>query len=82
MCAKRMTNLRQLEKRSYTNVEVAELLGIPLETLHQLLRVKVFPEDAADPATIRFLPQDIVMIECWLDGPGSCTSVPNPKRLH
>ena len=79
---KRMTNLRQFGKTSYSNVEVAELLGISLDTLHHLLRIKVFPEDAADPTTIRFLPQDILMIECWLTGPGIPTVIRNPKRLH
>jgi hypothetical protein len=77
-----MTNLRPFSKPSYSNVEVAELLGISLDTLHHLLRLKVFPEDAADPAAIRFLPQDVLMIECWLTGPGNLTVVGNPKRLH
>jgi hypothetical protein len=79
---RKMTNLRKFEKTSYSNVEVAEILGISLDSLHQLLRVKVFPEDAADPATIRFLPQDILMIECWLTGSTIGGSVRNPNRLH
>jgi hypothetical protein len=78
-CREKMTIVRPFEKTSYSHVEVAELLGISVDTLHQLLRVNFFPEHSTDPRTIRFLPQDVLMIECWLSG-GTAGSV--PQRPH
>jgi hypothetical protein len=78
-CHEKMTNVRPFEKTSYSHVEVAELLGISLETLHQLLRVNFFPEGTTDLRTIRFLPQDVLMFECWLSGGGGGSV---PRRPH
>jgi hypothetical protein len=51
---------------SYTDVEAASLLGISVQELHRLLRDRIFSPEEPAPDQMVFLPQDLVMLECWL----------------
>jgi hypothetical protein len=51
---------------SYTDSEAASLLGISVEELHRLLRERIFSPEEPAPDQMFFLPQDLVMLECWL----------------
>jgi hypothetical protein len=55
-----------MTRGSYTDDEVASLLGISVTELHRILRERIFLPDEPAPEQLRFLPQDLVMLECWL----------------
>lgn len=53
------------EKMNFTEVEVAQQLGISVERLHHLLDLNVFNDGGEKPERINFRPQDLVMIGIW-----------------
>lgn len=67
-------------KDGYTEQEAADILGISLPTLHQLLDEHVFNDGTARPESVRFTSSDLVLIEFWREGTPNSKVLRMPRR--
>lgn len=60
-----MKNLKTSSTDQYSEVEAAEILGISVSRLHELLDEHVFNEGSKRPAIIEFTSADLQLLDYW-----------------
>jgi hypothetical protein len=63
-------------KEFYTEQEAAEVLGITIFTLHNLLDEHIFNEGSPRPDRVQFTSSDLTLLAFWRE------LAPNPKVLR
>lgn len=71
-----MQNTREPIDQLYTEEEIAGLLGISIERLHELLDHHIFNDGTMRPPDLTFSNSELVLLAFWE------RSEPNPKVLR
>ncbi len=69
-----MKNLKRSANDQYSEAEAADMLGITVSRLHELLDEHVFNEGSRRPASIEFTTSDLLLLNYWQKNP------PAPRR--
>jgi hypothetical protein len=64
-----MKSLKPSLKETYTESEAAELVGITIARLHEILDQNVFNEGVRRPPEIEFTSNDLVLLRYWNKSP-------------
>jgi hypothetical protein len=79
-----MKNLKRSANDQYSEREAAEILGITISRLHELLDEHVFNEGSRRPASIEFASSDLLLLNYWQKNSssreGRVLQMPNKKE--